>query len=142
MRRISIMLAAVISSIVVLLAGALPSGATQTHAGTTEATIQSTEVLVAVSCSSSGGYSWNATIVDGPAYKSLAVQYMFSSCHSDGRFGGCGGDFRWKSGGRLVTGKYGLGTSSTFYGNAGNSATSVTIRARINGVTGVGSDTC
>lgn len=96
-------------------------------------------VQVNVSCAPGGGYSWNASVSDFSANTtySLYSQYTYFS-----KSGGFGGSFAWKYAGNIPTGRYGGGSSSTFYGNAGSNTERVEIRAKVGTTTGVGSDTC
>jgi len=95
-----------------------------------------------VSCSSSGDYGGNATITDGSSNTTYAVYFVSSYVKFSTGGSGGGGPISPKKVGNLVTGKYGIGTSSTFYGSAGNTATYVQITAKVGSITGTGSDYC
>ncbi|GAB3552193.1 hypothetical protein GCM10027404_22370 [Arthrobacter tumbae] len=103
---------------------------------------QAVELQVAVSCFPGGDYAWNATLVDGPANSSFFVQNIYTYSYVGG---GAFGSYQWKYAGQLSTGQYGIGTSSTFYGEAGPDVEEVVITARVLGAgdpVGTGSDTC
>lgn len=139
-RRMWVSLLAVLSATAILLAGGVPAGATSVRDMRVEDlySIQATQVTVSVSCQSDGRYAWNATMTDASSYTTYSVYYQWK--HSSPTGGG--GSFNWIYAGNLTTGRYGIGSSSTYYGNAGTGTTSVTITAKIAGVTGSDTDTC
>ena len=107
-----------------------------------DVTIQATRVQVNVSCAPSGGYSWNATITDGRPNAQYGVMAMITTYGSNGEWSGGGGDFDFKYVGSLVTGTYGIGTSSTYTSRASAGREKVIVKVKIGGVQGSGSDTC
>ena len=129
-----------LSLMALLLIGGIPAGAVLDSGAKVDELyfMQATRVSVSVSCQSDGRYGWNATLTDGSSYRTYGVYYRY--IHS--RTGGGGGNFDWRYAGKLTKGRYGIGSSSTFYGNAGTGATSVTITAKVAGVTGSDTDTC
>lgn len=104
-----------------------------------QASTQAAYLQVSVSCSPGGGYGWNVTIVDGAANSSYFVQNIYTYEYKSGSIGG---SYQYTYAGQVATGQYGIGTSSTFYGNAGSTVAKVSITARAAGLEGSGSDTC
>lgn len=119
----------------------MPAAASAEGEASTEAAVTpyATSVVVSVSCTATGSYGWNVTLIDGPPNTTQKVYrtgtaYFFP--------GSGGGDFATVYMGLLSTGSVGIGTSSTFYGNAGLGATGVKIYAHVAGIEASDYDAC
>lgn len=130
-RRIGARIATIVAGAALTFTAAAPSTADTV-------TIQATQVTVNVSCAASGGYSWNATIIDATPNAQYGVMAKVNTWSS----GGQGGQFDYSYVGSLVTGSYGIGTSSTYSSPGSAGTTKVQVSVKIGGVSGVGSDTC